>query len=229
MTDDSINEHSIHQWSAAYVLGALDPEDRSEFEIHLATCEVCQRNVLEFSPLPGLLGHIQPEELELSEELEAPTSTIDGALDKARAEHRSVETSRSRWRRAAIALTAAAAVLIGTIIVWPNDDPTFGGPLEELVIHAESPITGTVAVSERDWGTRLEIDLFDVPRRDRYSLWTVSSEGAWDLAGTWAYAVTGTCRIVGASPVATADLDRVVVTSDDKADELVWASRGAKS
>jgi len=218
VTPESTNDHSIHQWSAAYVLGALEHEARSEFEIHLATCEQCQRDVLEFSPLPGLLGHIQ------SDELETPTGAVDGALDRARAEHRAVETSRSRWRRAAIAMTAAAAVLIGAIIAWPDDEPTFGGPLQELAIDSGSPITGTVAVSERGWGTRIEIDLFDVPRRDRYSLWTVSAEGTWDLAGTWAYADTGTCRIVGASPVATTDLDRVVVTSHDKTDELVWAA-----
>jgi len=218
---DGTNEHSIQQWSAAYVLGALEHEDRSDFETHLATCEACQRDVLEFSPLPGLLAHIQ------SEELEIPLGAVDGALDKARAEQSAVETSRSRWRTAAIALTAAAAVLIGAIIAWPNGEPSFGEPLQELVIDGGSPITGTVAVSDRGWGTRIEIDLFDVPQRDLYSLWTVSSEGAWDLSGTWAYADTGTCRIVGASPVATVDLDRVVVTSNDKTDELVSAAWGA--
>jgi anti-sigma factor RsiW len=39
---------------AAYALGAIDPVERSEFEVHLATCERCQRELAELSRTVGL-------------------------------------------------------------------------------------------------------------------------------------------------------------------------------
>ncbi|GAB3671664.1 hypothetical protein GCM10027597_05020 [Saccharopolyspora tripterygii] len=43
---------------AAYVLGALSPEDTSAFEEHLSSCESCARTVQELSRLPELLAMV---------------------------------------------------------------------------------------------------------------------------------------------------------------------------
>ena len=45
----------------AYVLGALDPAERAEFEAHLRTCAACRAEVAEIAPLPGLLGLVRDE------------------------------------------------------------------------------------------------------------------------------------------------------------------------
>lgn len=45
-----------------YLLGALDPTERSEFEAHLSTCEVCRGELVRLAPLPGLLNQISPED-----------------------------------------------------------------------------------------------------------------------------------------------------------------------
>jgi len=67
MTDD----HDIYrEWAAAYVLGALDSVERSDYERHLRTCPLCQADVSEFSALPGLLAQLDPET-----DLPRPTST----------------------------------------------------------------------------------------------------------------------------------------------------------
>ena len=44
------------QWDAAYVLGALSPAERREFEEHLASCPPCQAAVSELAAMPGLLA-----------------------------------------------------------------------------------------------------------------------------------------------------------------------------
>ena len=41
------------EWDSAYVLGALSPSDRREFEEHLEICDLCARAVAELSPCPG--------------------------------------------------------------------------------------------------------------------------------------------------------------------------------
>jgi hypothetical protein len=46
----------------AYLLGALDPAERSEFEEHLDTCDNCKAELLRLAPLPGLLQRLTPEE-----------------------------------------------------------------------------------------------------------------------------------------------------------------------
>src|SRR4030095_16130436 len=48
------------QWDAAYVLGALSPAERREFEEHMSSCAGCQAAVSELAALPGLLAQISP-------------------------------------------------------------------------------------------------------------------------------------------------------------------------
>ncbi|MFD1149366.1 anti-sigma factor family protein, partial [Saccharothrix hoggarensis] len=50
----------------AYLLGSLDPAERSSFERHLHGCSVCRREMVRLAPLPGLLGQVQLSDLELS-------------------------------------------------------------------------------------------------------------------------------------------------------------------
>jgi hypothetical protein len=48
------------EWDAAYVLGALSPAERREFEEHLAGCPSCQAAVSELAGIPGLLAQVSP-------------------------------------------------------------------------------------------------------------------------------------------------------------------------
>ena len=50
-------------WDGAYVLGALSPADRLEFERHLAECATCAPAVREMAGLPGLLGRVDESAL----------------------------------------------------------------------------------------------------------------------------------------------------------------------
>jgi anti-sigma factor RsiW len=45
-----------------YLLGALEPAERSAFESHLSYCEICRGELVRLSPLPGLLNQITPED-----------------------------------------------------------------------------------------------------------------------------------------------------------------------
>lgn len=207
---------SVHESSAAYVLGALSPEERRTFEVHLETCRRCQNSLVEFAPLPGLLSAADPSEPRL--EIDVESATISAALAGDRATRR----SRGRWRLLAGAALAAAAALLALLVVNRGDPaPFFDGPISELVVDSSEGITGSMSVSERPWGSRLDIDLFDVPERDAYQLWAVGTDGSWDAAASWAFAETGTCRIAGATRFQPGGIDHLVVTSADPADVLV--------
>src|SRR5215831_16090276 len=49
-------EHMLDD--GAYVLGALSPAERADFERHLSTCASCREAVANLAVLPGLLGRL---------------------------------------------------------------------------------------------------------------------------------------------------------------------------
>jgi Putative zinc-finger len=42
----------------AYLLGALDPHERFEFEAHIGDCDTCRTELVRLAPLPGMLNQI---------------------------------------------------------------------------------------------------------------------------------------------------------------------------
>jgi len=53
-----------HRWlelAAPYALGALSPDERAEFEAHLATCATCRAEVQALRDVAGLLAHAAPD------------------------------------------------------------------------------------------------------------------------------------------------------------------------
>jgi anti-sigma-K factor RskA len=48
-------------YDAAYVLGALSPADRREFEEHLKGCAACASAVGELAGLPGLMSKVSED------------------------------------------------------------------------------------------------------------------------------------------------------------------------
>jgi hypothetical protein len=59
-----------------YLLGALEPEDRSSFEAHLASCDTCRSELVRLAPLPGLLNQITPADFDVTGELPILTDQL---------------------------------------------------------------------------------------------------------------------------------------------------------
>jgi hypothetical protein len=96
-------------WDAAYVLGALSPVERREYEEHLAGCAACQAAVAELAGMPGLLAQVPPEDAALL--AAAPVEVLDDGpppdlLAKIRGR------SDRRWRLTRTVVGAAAALLL---------------------------------------------------------------------------------------------------------------------
>ena len=99
------------QWDAAYVLGALSPGERREFEEHLASCPACRAAVSELAALPGLLAQISPADaamLSLADDSAAyaessePSAAEAGVIDQGPPPSllpKMIKTARTRRRR----------------------------------------------------------------------------------------------------------------------------------
>ena len=84
----------------AYVLGALSPAERLDFERHLATCDECGRSVRALAGLPGLLDRVDAGVLEHPTADPPLPATLLPALTR--------EVSRGRRRRASMIAGLAA-------------------------------------------------------------------------------------------------------------------------
>lgn len=216
------DEHELYrEWSAAYVLGALSSSERASYERHLDHCQRCRDDVAAFSPLPGLLGKIDPDEQEVGSGLDRVTE-----LAMARAEHDygRLRISARRWRRLALAgLGAAAVVVMLGFIPALGGGRTVGG--DELAFEAVGAgVAGSVVVAERPWGTSIDLDLVGLPRRDAYQLWAIATDGSRRSAATWSATRQGVARLTGAAAIPTAELDHLEITSADERDVVLWTT-----
>lgn len=221
-----MSDHDIWRDTAgAYVVGALDAEERAAFDEHLRTCDRCAAEVVELAPLPALLSRVPVDELDSATE---GRDRVESVVDAVRADISRTERSRRRWQRLAAAAVVALVVGAVGVLIGGGADGTddvaerSGVPL--VIESALRGVSGDVVADERAWGTYVHLSVEGLPERDRYEVWVVDRAGAWHHAGTWGPTDGGGARLGASSHVLIDDVDRVVVTSADRADELLVAS-----
>ena len=161
----------FRSWDAAYVLGALGPEDRRAYEQHLTGCPACTAAVAELAGMPGLLRKLRPEDAEA-----LITVPDDGHLHGQQHEpglvQRLATTANKRRRRVR---ATAVAVMVGAAAILAFGGIFIGASLAPSTNVAESPVTSaptgravmmtpvqpatmnaTLTVSSKPWGTRFD-------------------------------------------------------------------------
>jgi hypothetical protein len=214
----------------AYVLGALAPEERLEFERHLPGCPVCSRSVQQFAGLPGLLSQVSAEVVESDPVDEPVPDTLLPALvrEVRRTQH------RRRW---AAALGAAAAVLVvgvgsvavvnavdgeGSTSALPTLPPTTTPPARQMDQVGQRAVDANLAVTTVAWGTKLDLTCsYAGPHREydgswaSYSLVVHSREGKMEQVASWKALPGKTMRLTGATALAADDIAWVEVRTAD--------------
>jgi hypothetical protein len=244
----TITEHAhFAEWDAAYVLGALSPAERREFEDHLEDCERCRAAVTELSGMPGLLGRIDDARafalLELGDAVfddhEAqpepepePPSTVD-LVTRIRANER-----RSRLRRTVLsvgALAAAAALAsVLTVAVPAALAPTTDPDLTVGMSSADQqpiPIDVFVGLTSTGWGTKLKMDCIYHPTGNanaagnygpgEYSLWVVDADGTEQSVSTWSSAPGSEVVLEAATATPLGDITQVDLRNADGSQVLM--------
>lgn len=215
------------QWDAAYVVGALAPAERREFEEHLAECAECRRAVAELSPAVGLLSRLTPEDAERIDAQVAEDGTPeDGTPDETTrpAEILSFARARARRRRRVrvVALVAAAVLIIAAVAV-PFAVSSFVRPATEsfaLENVVEIPLEASVRLTSVDWGTRIELDCryADAPDADPDASWTyalavVDAAGDASTVSTWRAGPGSAARLSAGTALDVDDIRGVEIRS----------------
>ena len=183
----------------AYVLGALDRDERSELEAHLDTCVICRDELDRLAPLPGLLSRLSADE---ADGLGAPEP--DPARRRAPLEGALAEVARVR-RRSRVARVAAAAAALALAVVLAVGNPLPGGgedgtpaPLTASAFDARTGVEGVAALSRRPWGTHVRLRLSGVRPGERCRLVARGEGGTAEVAATWRAGYLGTADVPGA-------------------------------
>lgn len=146
------------EWDAAYVLGALAPAERLEFEGHLAGCTGCRAAVAEIAGLPGLLGQVGPadaarlaESSDLHEGL--PATVLPEVLATARRE-------RHQLRRTLLGVAAAVVLLLTGFAAGQLVDQVGPPDPQRIAFDAVGPsyITANVNLVPVPEGTQVQVE-----------------------------------------------------------------------
>ncbi len=199
---------TYRDWDAAYLLGALAPGERREFEEHLTGCAKCSASVAELAAIPGLLAKVPAGEVERREE--PPQDLFPRLVAAARRQR-----ARSRTFTAGIALlSAAAAVAVALILPGLLPGPA-QHPVAELTLSQVVPsaLSADVELVAHDWGTSVDMTCRyagDYRAPDvaavTYGLYVTDSSGDTTQLATWT-ALPG--RTVTASGTTSLTIDEI--------------------
>lgn len=201
----------------AYVLGALAPEERVAFELHLPTCESCSRAVRDLAGLPGLLARVPVQVLDPDElPMPVPDTLLPGLVRRARRAQR-----RRTWAIAglAAAVVAVAGVSIGVVIGNDDSGPPSAGPTAGVTTAAPRqftpvgtvPISGWVSLTRVGWGTRLDLtcsyaDEHRYGEKVGYTMFVTRKDGHSEQVASWSARPGKALHIAAAT---SADVDDI--------------------
>ena len=221
-----------------YVLGAIDPAERSRVDAHLSTCPECREELAGLAGLPALLRRIPVGEAQQladddTGELPGPEVPSEEMLRSLLA--RTTQTRQTRrWRglaaAAAVVVVAGAAGAAGVTALHHAAGP--GGspvPAHFTSVSAVNPVThvaATVRYAPRTWGTVLDTRVENVPAGARCQLVVTDASGHSTVVGGWiADYDESSVWYPGSSPVGQDSVRSFEITSQGKVLVKVMAAR----
>ena len=237
------------QWDAAYVLGALAPAERREFEEHLASCPPCQAEVSELAAIPGLLAQISPADAAMwsladdgvGEFTETPASgaspveVIEGPPPSLLPQMiKKVRTRRRRMVAAVAGIAAAVVLAIGGIAVGTGLLPLGPDAPQRIAFSPVVPsaITAVADVIPDNDSTQVKVECVyaevNDPRpgggHDSYSIFVVDTSGNASEIKEWPATPNKQMRPSGTTPLDISQIADLEIRETDTGEVLLRAS-----
>jgi len=235
-------------WDAAYVLGALSPAERRDFEMHLASCPPCQAAVAELAGLPGLLAQVSPADaamLSMAVDNQVDGVSADGATEAELIEPgpprsllpKMIKKARSRRRKmvAAVAGIAAAVVLvIAGLATAAGLLPIRPASPQRVAFSAVVPsgITAVADVIPEKGGTKVNVECVyaevNDPRpgggHENYSIVVVDRSGDASEIKKWPATPNKQMRPTGTTPLKVSEIADLEIRQSDTNEVLLRAA-----
>ncbi|HEX3197404.1 MAG TPA: zf-HC2 domain-containing protein [Propionibacteriaceae bacterium] len=236
------------QWDAAYVLGALSPAERREFEEHLAGCPTCRESVSELAAIPGLLAQVSPadaamlplgddsaaEYTETPASGAAPAEVIEGPpasllpkmIKKVRAQRRRMVAAVAGIAAAVLLVIGGIAVGTGLLPLGPDDPDRLA--FTPVVPSAITAIADIIPVQE---GTQIKVECVyaevNDPRpgggHETYSIFVVDRSGHASEIKEWPATPNKQMRPSGTTPLRPPEIADLEIRQSDTNEVLLRA------
>ena len=188
---------NIRQLLGVYVVGAIDPAERTLVDDHLGTCPDCREELAGLAGLPALLGRVPAGDAERLilhsaevKDLEEPPAEMLDSLIRRVAERRAVRRWRSLAAAAAAVVIALAGGAAGARIVGPSAHPIAvpgANPAPEVVTatNPRTHVSAIVSYTAKSWGTRMDVWVAGIKDGTSCEVWAVNASGQRWQAGSW--------------------------------------------
>jgi hypothetical protein len=187
----------------AYVLGALEPDERRRFEEHLEHCAFCTAELAEFATIPSLLDQVRPEDLE-----PVAVTPSAGLFERVSAAARATQPRRRpRWLLAAAAALVLLAGAAGAV-VWATNQGS------DTVTASSGPVQVTLAATGADDGTAFDVTVAGLHPGEICRIVAVDEDGKHYPAGEWNVSEEGGGQWDSWADVPRDDLSEVVIYGD---------------
>jgi len=214
-----------------YVLGAIDPAERTLVDAHLLTCRDCRDELAGLAGLPALLARVNPDEISricaddtvrTATDDRPPRELIGTVLDLAEARRR-----RTRWRflASAAAVVVIAGGLFGGLASTGTSTqvvkvPVAGGSVDWETVQATSKIsqaTASVSYAHQLWGEAFKVLADRIPIGTTCQLWVVHPDGTRTQVASWTTARDeGTVWYGGSMPSTAGAISSFQITANHK-------------
>jgi anti-sigma factor RsiW len=222
--------NEVRQALGVYVLGAIDPAERSVVDAHLPQCLDCREELAGLAGLPALLGRVpyaDAERLALGDEEleEAPAELLDALLAQVSSRRRA-----RRWR--GIAVAAAAAIiavggggLAGGVLMSHQNSPGQATQQENSDLvrgsNTATHVAAAVYYSPAGSGTSMQVQVAGVPIGTHCEFWVTTATGRHLWAGKWTVGGSGDGNWYNASTTVAVSQLRSFDISDSHGKVLV--------
>ena len=174
---------SLHDYTAAYALDALDRDEARRYEEHLATCETCREQLAQLSSSAGALA--------FAVESPAPPPELRSRmLDAARAERPNVKPLPTRWSRGTAVLAAVAAVAAIGLGIWSihlshslDNERNARERITNIIttptasiVRVTGQTSGTLLVTPSGDATLIVSQLPEAPKGKVYEAWVIRND-----------------------------------------------------
>jgi anti-sigma factor RsiW len=195
----------------AYVLGALEPEERERVARHIADCPACEEALRELQALPRWLAQVPPPAA--LPDHPVPSELAYRRLQRSATEGGAPTAGRRSGRRRFLAVAAAtvaigAAGLTGIVVATSPGGPT-------TVSASAGQVHATAALNSAGQGTSITLTMAGVTSGQRCKLVAEDRAGRWATASEWTVDYRGDVHITGGVPMPADDIRQLVVRTLD--------------
>ena len=188
-----------------YVVGAIDPAERTIVDIHLSHCPACREELAGLAGLPALLGRVPARDVErlaasgaTGNPEEPPPELLSSLLRRVAARRRA-----RKWRTITVAAAAAViavggglaggaaishALSSGSSAASQASGQTSRGYETGRATDARTHVTAVVAYHSAAWGTSMRVWVSGIRAGTTCELWVVDTHGQRSIVGGWTVA-----------------------------------------